>query len=152
MSLEPILDSVKKNLNAGEIDTALLDLKSAKGMAPDDFRVYYYYGRCYIKKKNYESAIENLEKAYDMNPIGLVAYYLAMTYVTSDQYQKAVDFIEDALELEMSDNIRAGINYFKSGSYMELGDKDKAIEAAEKAVELNQESEQYQSHLDYLKK
>ena len=41
MSLEPILKSVQKNLNEGNVKLALLDLKSAKGMAPDDWRVAY---------------------------------------------------------------------------------------------------------------
>jgi len=152
MSLEPILDSVVKNLKAGDIDTALLDLKSAKGMAPDDFRVYYYYGRCYLKKKDYEKAIDNLEKAHEMNPMGQTTYYLGMAYVTSDNYSKAVEFIEEGMELDLSDNIRAGLNYLKSGSHMELGEKEKAIEAAEEAVKLVPDNKEYNKHLNYLKK
>jgi tetratricopeptide (TPR) repeat protein len=152
MSLQPILDSVRKNLKSGDIDTALLDLKSAKNMAPDDFRIYYYYGRCYLKKKQYEDAIKNLEKAYDMNPIEQVSYYLGRAYVVGDKYQEAVEFIEQVLGEDLSKNIAAALNYYKSGSHMELGEKDKAIEAAEQAVELSPDNEDYQKHLDYLKK
>lgn len=151
MSLEPVLESVEKNLNEGNIKYALLDLKTAKGMAPDDFRVYYYYGRCYLETQEYDKAIGNLEKAYDMNPLGQISYFLALAYVRNKDWQNAVEIAEDGLAKDPSDMIKGALNYLKSGAHIELGEKKKALAAAEKAVEIKPDDEDYKKHLELLK-
>ncbi|MBD3192493.1 MAG: tetratricopeptide repeat protein [Candidatus Heimdallarchaeota archaeon] len=151
MSLEPVLESVEKNLNEGNIKYALLDLKTAKGIAPDDFRVYYYYGRCYLETKEYDDAIGNLEKAYNMNPLAQISYFLALAYVRNKDWQNAVEIAEDGLTKDPSDTIKGALYYLKSGAHIELGEKKKAIAAAEKAVEVDPDNEDFKKHLELLK-
>ncbi|TFF89239.1 MAG: DUF3808 domain-containing protein [Promethearchaeota archaeon] len=152
MSLDPLLEDAKKSFNEGNIETALGDLDSAEKINSTDFRIYFYYGRCYIRKNEFEKAVEKLEKAYKMNPIGHVSFYLAKAYVLNDQFSKTVEFINSAFKLGISNKIRAGLNYFKAGALLELGKKEKSIKAAEKAAELMPENAEYQRILEYLRK
>ncbi|MBD3228668.1 MAG: tetratricopeptide repeat protein [Candidatus Lokiarchaeota archaeon] len=152
MSVEPVLKSAWKSFKEGDIKTALLDLKTAKGMAPDDYRVYYYYGRCYLKTKDNDKAVENLNKAFEMNPTGQISYFLGRAHVRKKDWQKVVEVAEKGLEKSTSDQVKAAINFLKSGAHMELGQKDEAINAAQKAVELSPEDEDFKKHLEYLKK
>lgn len=152
MSVEPVLKSAWNNFKDGDIKTALLDLKTAKGMAPDDYRVYYYYGRCYLKTDENEKAIENLNKAFEMNSTGLISYFLARAYVRTKNWQKAVEITDEGLEKDSTNQIKGALNYLKSGAHMELGQKEEAIKAAEKAVEFSPEDEDFKKHLNYLKK
>jgi tetratricopeptide (TPR) repeat protein len=152
MSLEPVLKSVEKNLKEGNIKYALLDLKTAKGMAPDDFRVYYYYGRCYLENNEYDKAIKNLKKALEINPNGQISYFLSMAYVRNKNWKEAVSVAEEALKKDYSDMIKGALNYLKSGAHIELGEKDKALAAAQKCVEINPDDEDYKKHLERVKK
>jgi len=43
-ALNNVLRSVTKNISEGNLKFAELDLKTAKGMAPEDPRVWYYDG------------------------------------------------------------------------------------------------------------
>jgi tetratricopeptide (TPR) repeat protein len=151
MSLEPILNSVEKNLKEGKIKYALLDLKTAKGIAPEDFRVSYFYGRCYLEQKEYDKAIESLEKAYEKSPIGQISYFLAMAYVRNKNWKKAVEIANKGIEKDPSDVVKGALYYLKSGAHIELGEKDEALTAAEKCVEINPNEEDYKKHLERLK-
>ena len=150
MSLEPTLDNIKKRFEEGNIDSALLDLQSAEEIKSRDFRIFFYYGRCYIKKEDFKKAVNNLEKAFNLNPIGQIAFYLAKAYLLNEQFSKAVEYIDDVLQLEISERVRAGLNYFKAGGLLELGDKEESLKAAQEAVDLNPENQEYQKVLHQL--
>lgn len=152
MSLEPVLEHVKKNFQEGDIDKALGDLKIAKEITSRDFRIFFYYGRCFIKKGDFGNAIENLEEAYKLNSVGHVTFYLAKAYLLNGNYLKALNLIESTIKLGISDRLRAGLNYFEAGAYRELGKRDESIKAAEKAVKFAPNNEEYQSTLNNLKK
>ncbi|MGV9169610.1 MAG: tetratricopeptide repeat protein [Promethearchaeia archaeon] len=153
MSFENLLESVQKNLNEGNVKQALLDLKSAKGMAPDDWRVAYYYGRCYLQTGELDEAIENLKKAHDALPIPTVSYFLANAYVRNKNWSDAAAIAEGALSQDMDNTVtEAALNYIASGANMDQGNLDKAIAAAENAVELVPDDEDYKTHLERLQK
>ncbi len=152
MSLENLLKSVQKNLNNGNVKYALLDLKSAEGMAPNDWRVAYYYGRCYLSNGDYEQAIAKFKKAHSVQPLPEVSYFLAMSFIKNKQWQDAIAIADAALERDPEDTTtKAALNYIKSGANMELGNLDEAISAAENAVELSPDDKDYQTHLERLK-
>ena len=150
MSLEPTLDNIKKRFEEGNIDSALLDLQSAEEIKSRDFRIFFYYGRCYIKKEEFKKAVNYLEKAFNLNPIGYIAFYLAKAYLLNDQFSKAVEYIDDALQLHISERVQAGLNYFKAGGLLELGNKEESLKAAQKAVDLKPENQEYQKVLHQL--
>jgi tetratricopeptide (TPR) repeat protein len=152
LSLEPILKSIQKNLNEGNVKLALLDLKSAKGMAPDDWRVAYYYGRCYLETGKIDKAIEHFKKAHSEQPLPQVSYFLAMSYVKQKSWADTVSVADTALQNDIDDvTTEAALYYIKSGANMEQNKLDDAIAAAEKAVELVPNDEQYKTHLERLK-
>ncbi|TFG12377.1 tetratricopeptide repeat protein [Candidatus Thorarchaeota archaeon] len=152
MSLEPILKKVQKNLNEGNVKIALLDLKSAEGMAPDDWRVAYYYGRCYLETGEIDKAIEHFKKAHSVQPLPEISYFLAMSYVKNKSWDDAASVADTALQNDMDDlTTKAALYYIKSGASMEKNKLDDAIAAAEKAVELVPNDEQYKTHLEPLK-
>ncbi|MBD3160353.1 MAG: tetratricopeptide repeat protein [Candidatus Lokiarchaeota archaeon] len=153
MSLQNLLESVQKNIDEGNIKYALLDLKSAKGMAPDDWRVAYYYGRCYLETGELDKAIDNLKKAHDAQPIPTVSYFLANAYVRNKNWPEAATVAEGALAQEVGDTVtEAALNYILSGANMEQGNLDKAIAAAETAAELQPQDDDYKTHLERLRK
>jgi len=129
----------------------LLDLQTAKGMAPDDFRVHYYYGRCYLETKELPKAIDHLKKAFEQNTSGQIGYYLALAFVRNKEWQNAVITAEKALQNEDSTFVQAALHYLKSGAHVELGQKEDALASAEKCVELNPEDADYKKHLERLK-
>jgi len=151
MSLEPTLDNIKRSFEEGNIDIALLNLQSGEEIKSRDFRIFFYYGRCYIKKEKFNKAVNYLEKAFDLNPIGYIAFYLAKAYLLNNDISKAVDFIDDVLQIHISERVRAGLNYFRAGGLLELGNKEESLKAAQKAVDLRAENQEYQKVLQYLK-
>lgn len=152
VSLENLLKSVQKNLNDGNVKYALLDLKSAEGMAPDDWRVAYYYGRCYLSNGDYDKAVTKFKKAHAVQPLPEVSYFLAMSHIKSKQWEDAIETADAALAKDPSDTTtKAALHYIKSGANMELGNLEEAISAAETAVELVPNDKDYQTHLERLK-
>ena len=87
-----------------------------------------------------------------MQPLPQVSYFLAMSYVKQKSWADAASVADTALQNEMDDvTTKAALYYIKSGANMEQNKLDDAIAAAEKAVELVPNDEQYMTHLERLK-
>lgn len=66
-------------------------------------------------------------------------------------FLKAVEFIDDFLKMDLSERVRADLNYFKLGALLELGNMVVSIRAAERAAELAPDNDEYQKILNHLK-
>ncbi|MGQ9723398.1 MAG: hypothetical protein ACUVXA_19000 [Candidatus Jordarchaeum sp.] len=66
-ALNQILNSIAKNISSGQLKYAELDLVTAKGMALEDPRVWYYDGTVKARNDKYTEALESLAKAMDLN-------------------------------------------------------------------------------------
>ncbi|MDE6381109.1 MAG: DUF5107 domain-containing protein, partial [Muribaculaceae bacterium] len=84
---------------------AVVALMAALELNPDDANARYLLGNIYYDKRQYDLAIENWEKALDLNPgFPTVWRNLALAYFNKRKdAAKAVEYMEKALDLDRSD-------------------------------------------------
>ncbi|MHA1230062.1 MAG: tetratricopeptide repeat protein [Candidatus Helarchaeota archaeon] len=142
-AIENIFKSVLKNLNSGNIKYALYDLQTLKGM-------YYYYGVCYQRQDEHIKAIENFNKTLELasNPDPKLYMFLGSSYLQTKNYEKAIENFKLAIEKGLEE---AAIYYNLAVAYAQSGQKEKAVEAAEKGLELNPSDPDYKKLVEDLK-
>jgi tetratricopeptide (TPR) repeat protein len=130
----------------GNLDEAAIHLAEAIRLDPHSAKVHYYIGQVLVQKDKINEAITHFEKALQLEPdwfepMNDLAWYLAASKErTVRNPDKAVRLAQWACELtnykkpELLDTLAV--------SYAATGDFGKAIEMAEKALELCQSSEQ----------
>ncbi len=94
---------------------------------------YNRLGILYAKQHSYEDAIECFEIAQSLEPSASSLHNVGLIYYETKQYEKAALAFEQALEIE-EDLAARHIAYAKVQE--KLGNQKKAIEALERAVEL----------------
>ncbi len=131
--------------------------KKALSLKPEDedvlFSSYYgilsYYKNTEKQDKYFETFEEVLLKL-PKNTFFKYSYAEAiLTFKISDKIETGIDVILDALELEPE---APHLWHSLSKLYFEKGDLDKAIEAAQKAVKIVPQSEQYKQILEKFEK
>ncbi len=152
--------------NAGQYDSAIAVLNRAIELAPRKQSLYFELGNSYINKGEYEKAAEVLKTSFELEPgydIARKIYALSLVYardydlaekILKDRYgtgtiadrrfvnayaegkkfDKAVEVWEKIIKKE-PDNPQIRVN--AAATYMKLGEKRKAIEQIEKAMELD---------------
>jgi len=126
----------------GRFDDAAEMYKEASKLAPEDFEIWGSLGDAYRHTENskalalpaYEKAIELGEKLLEINrsdPLTIAP--LAQYYAHYGNLVVAEELISQAEALGSQDMY---VHYFVAVTYISLGDKDSAIAAIEKAVEL----------------
>jgi TolB-like protein/Tfp pilus assembly protein PilF len=131
----------------GQYDTALERYAKAVELAPMDFRLwgnlgdaYYYAGNMeQVAKIVYGEAIKFAEErlnvnAADVEALSSIAYY----YSKIGQSEKAIKMNASALANSPDDMY---VNYNAALIYAQLGDRDRALVALERAVELDYQPE-----------
>lgn len=85
---------------------AIVALKSALKVNPEDANAHYLLGNIYYDKRQYEPAIKNWEKALELNPkFPTVWRNLALAYFNKKKdSKKAVEHMEKAFDLDKTDN------------------------------------------------
>ncbi|MDE6552651.1 MAG: DUF5107 domain-containing protein [Muribaculaceae bacterium] len=85
---------------------AVVALKAALESNPEDANARYLLGNIYYDKRQYEPAIENWEKALELNPkLPTVWRNLALAYFNKKKDSvKAVEYMEKAFELDVTDS------------------------------------------------
>ena len=110
--LEKALDTLK---DASKIDPSrcfpnslyiIVALKEAISVYPSDANAHYLLGNIYYDKRQYDPAIENWEKALELNPgFPTVWRNLALAYFNKrNDGDKAVKYMERAFELDRGDS------------------------------------------------
>lgn len=101
---------------------------------------YTNRGTAYLKKGQYPKAIEEYNKALEINSSYAVAYYnRSVAYTSIGKYEKAVTDCNKALQL----NPRHAKSYHNRGvSYWHLGSKDLAIKDFQAAAKLEHKEAQ----------
>jgi tetratricopeptide (TPR) repeat protein len=120
----------------GETGKAEEMLKNAiSGTRADVATSTLLIGQMYLSKNEPEKALESLLKAYKINPSDLaVMQLLAEAYRRTGHQGKAIEMYEAVLKVTTNDS---HVHYQKGKTYIEMGDKAKAIESITKAWELN---------------
>jgi TPR repeat protein len=96
---------------------------------------YLDLGTLYSEKRLYDKELEVFEKAIQLAPNDFDAnYYLALAYEDKELYDKAIIAYTKALELKPND---ADALYNTGILYIIMGQKDKALEMANRVIPLN---------------
>jgi tetratricopeptide (TPR) repeat protein len=132
-----------------EYEGANIELSRQKGKyaKPKDQKLdlaYTEQGIAYSKKGQYEKAIEQYNKALEVNPNCALAYYnRSVAYTGMGEYDRAVSDCTKALQL----NPRHASSYYSRGvSYWHLGSRNQAIKDLQAAAKL-----QHKGAQNYLK-
>jgi tetratricopeptide (TPR) repeat protein len=115
-------------------DEAIVAAKRAIEINPNESAAYAVLGLIYQEQKNYKEAEGNFQKAIAFNPKTIYYLKLANLYYEKESYNEAVNTLTKALEIDPS-NMEA--NHLLINTYMAMGQFDKAIESANKAIKHN---------------
>ncbi len=131
-----------------KFEEAIKEYEKAKEEKPDYFPTYFYMGSSYFALKNYEKAKEYFDKTLELNKTKLVkkavsknlqicneklAFPFLLEGNTDAQrgdYKKAIKNFSKVLEYYNSDAAYLGL----ANAYNELGDYQKTLEFASKAI------------------
>ncbi len=129
LEIDPSYEAARKNK-----DLCLQAKKEREINGKGRSAEYFEQGQEHFLRKEYEKALEALDKAISANPSNSGAYALrAGIYGSLGQYSKAVSDCMKAKEL----NPYEFLAYFNLGIvYMKLGDFGKSIEELTRAIEL----------------
>ncbi|MCB1163345.1 MAG: tetratricopeptide repeat protein [Candidatus Krumholzibacteriia bacterium] len=128
-----------RSRNEAEKNLALQLLNQVTNTETEDTsllaRAHYALGTLYRQKKNYDLAIDNLEKAYSYDPDKMEGRYnLGLLYFNRQQYDKALEHLQKAYAEQPNDynlNLMLGLVYNETP-----GGKSDAQEYLQHAVNL----------------
>ena len=112
-----------------KMDRALSYLELAQGIKGEEGVDYFYKGRILYLKKEYEAAIEALQKALEKEE-NVASYYLGLVYEQKGETEKADIYIKQYLNsgnatsydlYQLGCNEAASGNYAKAAQYYEAG-------------------------------
>ena len=146
-----------KELNAGELDTALETFDQVTTLVPDFADAHYHLGLAYYQKAEFQSAIEAFTRTLELLPrdidalikLGLASHKAGNIEVADTRtkrafYEQAVKAYQTALEIRPH-NIEALNNL--GLAYQELGRFDEAIGVYEEGLTLSPEQPQLHVNL-----
>ena len=136
------MKSAVRNIREGRLDLAELDLKSAKGMAPNHPLVWYYDGVVQFRMHNFEAAASSMKKSIELGVPGPedAYYYMGFSYMRLKRYDEAIDSLEKAISIRPDIPV---FYYVLSACYADKGEKRKAVETIDKAIALDPENEAF---------
>jgi len=109
------------------LDTALFYFNKAVELDPTLSDAYANRGVYYFEKGRKQKAIDDLEEAISISPNNSVGYtWLGSTYFQYRDYINALINLRKAEKLERSDENLATIYYYYLGTYLSIGDFQKA--------------------------
>lgn len=116
-----------------EIGKAVRELESAYQRIPRD--IPFMYGDTYQRSKNYDLAIQEYNRAIQLDPDYARGYQrVSVSYHAKGEYQQAIQNLDRAIEIE-PDNSRY---YFNRGlAYFMLEEYSNALEDYNSAIRLN---------------
>ena len=149
MSLEPLLASVRKNLRAGQYKYAALDLKSAKGLAPDNPEVWFLDGVVNARLENFGESVSSFEKARSLGypEDSEFSYYYGYALMRHGQYEKAIEQLRKSVKANPD---VASTHYFLALCFVSLKNVEEALKEAKRAAELEPSDADYKSLVEKL--
>jgi len=127
-------DSLDKAINGDKNNPGFISIVDDYGMTKSGNLAKYYLGMCYLKKGNFQDAIDQL-KSFDgeseiVGPMAKGA--IGDAYMELGQTDKAVDYYLKAANTKDND-FTSSMFLFKAGfAYEDLGKFDKALEVYQK--------------------
>jgi Flp pilus assembly protein TadD/transglutaminase-like putative cysteine protease len=123
-------------LRLGQFDDAASSFRKQIAVNPYDEHAYDYLGITLQQQRKYDEAAETFRKQIGVNPLDPIAHAaLGALFLEQHKYADAVPELDKASVL-MPDN--AGIQVSLGQAYLNTGDKENALAAFQKGVELSQ--------------
>lgn len=121
---------------AGKLDEAAADFTKFSEMEPDRADGFSGLGKVKISKKDYDGAIEDFNKALEIDDDGEIDIYRfrAFAYVSKDEFEKAIEDYTKVLGKKSDDPQALERRAF---AYRSLKQYDKAIEDLSTIIENN---------------
>ncbi len=116
---------------------------------PDNAQNWYELGNVYFKMERYDDAIDAYNKAMELDPdFGWSYSNLALTLVTQGKHVQAIPLYRRSIELLEEDEDKA-VAWNRLGNlYRKLNEYDLAVEAFQRADDLDQENAGFRDNLD----
>ncbi|MCD6483929.1 MAG: tetratricopeptide repeat protein [Candidatus Odinarchaeota archaeon] len=136
MAFKQIIESAMKNIQQGNLKSAQYDMKTAKGMEPNNPLVWHVDGILQARLNNFEAAISSFNKSFQLGAKENFenCFYLGYAYMRLEKYEEALPYLEKAIGF----NDSVSLAYFsKAWCLAHLKRTDEAIVAAKKCLELN---------------
>jgi tetratricopeptide (TPR) repeat protein len=127
-------DSIDKAINGDGNNLGFLDIADDYGMTKSGNLAKYYLGICYLKKGNFQDAIDQL-KSFDgegeiVGPLATGA--IGDAYMELGNIEQGVDYYLKAAD-QRNNDFTSTLFLFKAGfAYEDLGQYDKALEVYKK--------------------
>jgi len=138
--LDPLFNGAGRNLGAvlncaGRYADAVEHLQEMIILHPNDVQTLLRIGNSYLGSEMYDEAIEKMEKIVKLTGGSFAPFkaYLAKTYAAAGKEEQARKILRELLEIEKNSYV-APTNI--ASIYMELGEKEIAIDWLEKGYEL----------------
>lgn len=140
-------DSLDKALNGDGNNYGFLDIIDKYGMTDAANLSHFYTGAIYLKKGEYQSAIDNLEKfsANDLIIQGRAYGLIGDAYMESDDYKSAVKYYEKAADYNANEHTSPTYLIKAAIAYEELQDYKSAYNCYNTIVENYANSNEYQT-------
>jgi tetratricopeptide (TPR) repeat protein len=117
-------------------EAGVAQLKEALTIFPTYYQALERLGAEYVKKEQYEPAIEILSRAITINPQGAISHYgLGVTQLKLKQYPAAVDSLRRSLVLAPNSQNSPSGQYFLGLALVRTGKADEAETAFKRAYE-----------------
>ncbi len=136
MAFRQIIESAMKNIQQGNLQSAQYDLKTAKGMEPNNPLVWHVDGILQARLNNFNEAISSFKKSFDLGAEENFenCFYLGYSYMRLEKYEDALPYLEKAIGFNNS----VSLAYFsKAWCLAHLNKTDEALVAVKKCLELN---------------
>ncbi len=138
----------------GKYDSALLLIKSMNDLEPGNWYIYKEWGITYLENKDYDNAVEKLEKALELTGFDRqkseIHVELGIVYMENNRESSALAAFEKAEDLDRDNAVlyeKWAYLYFKMGKYSDAMDKITI------AVKLDENNIEYKYQLEfYVKK
>ncbi|NBC26664.1 MAG: protein kinase [Bacteroidetes bacterium] len=127
-------------LDNNQFEHAIEKFKKVIELTPDNYTGYMNLGITYYKLGRYDDARSMFEKSLDLEETYDASSNLATLYYREGRYKEAARMFETALELRDSNYLLWG--NLGSAYYWAPGEREKAKEAFERAIELAKEQKE----------
>lgn len=140
------MQKARKLFNGGSYEAALNSFQYIVDSFPDtpqESEAQKYVGICYMKLKEYDSAIEALGTAIEINPRDAETYYFrGQAYFEEEEYEQSIVALKKAIELdpkEIAYHEYLATVYDEAGQFIEAQKERQTIDDLKIEEELEQE-------------
>ena len=131
-AVQPLSQLIKSYLALDRRDAAMAKLKEVSAAEEGHFVAHNLLGELHLTEKNYDTAIEQLEKAIELNPSWPIPYRnIATIYAATERGEDAISWLNVGIEATKG----APLLVTTLASFLEkTGDLDSAIEQYENVL------------------